>query len=85
VGSPRSLRAAAGDEAISADGGQRHARRPALFIGGGKSRYLLPKHESAIHALFPRATVARIEDAGHLLHVERAEAFLSLTQKFLDS
>ena len=56
---------------------------PALFIAGGQSQYLRPKHEPAIHALFPEATVARIADTGHLLHVERAEAFLSLTQKFL--
>ena len=56
---------------------------PALFIAGGKSRYLLPQHEAVIRSRFVDAKIVRIEDAGHLPHLERADAFLSLTQEFL--
>jgi esterase len=56
---------------------------PALFIGGGKSLALRPRHESAIKAFFPQAIVAMIEDAGHWVHAERPEAFLALVGPFL--
>jgi pimeloyl-ACP methyl ester carboxylesterase len=58
---------------------------PALFVAGGRSRYLRPEHEAAVRRLFPDARIVRIEDAGHLLHVERAEAFLALAYGFLDA
>lgn len=58
---------------------------PALFIAGGKSGYLRPEHEAAVRARFPNARLARIDGAGHWVHVERAEAFLSLTEEFLAS
>jgi esterase len=55
---------------------------PALFIAGGKSSYLRPEHEGAIRALFPKAIVARIDDAGHWLHIERPQEFLALVERF---
>ncbi|MBV8775684.1 MAG: alpha/beta fold hydrolase [Alphaproteobacteria bacterium] len=55
---------------------------PALFIAGRRSPYLPPAHDRLVRTLFPGATIARL-DAGHLVHVERAEEFLSLTQRFL--
>jgi esterase len=57
---------------------------PTLFIAGGKSNAVRPRHEAAIKALFPNATIAWIEDAGHWVHAERPEAFLSLVEPFLD-
>jgi esterase len=56
---------------------------PTLFIGGGKSLALRPRHEPAIKAFFPHAVVAQIEDAGHWVHAERPEAFLALVEPFL--
>jgi esterase len=56
---------------------------PALFIAGGRSPYLRPQHEAAVHALFPTARLARIDDAGHWLHVEKAAAFVALVEEFL--
>jgi pimeloyl-ACP methyl ester carboxylesterase len=56
---------------------------PALFIAGGKSAAVRPRHEPAIRTLFPRAELARIDDAGHWLHAERPEAFLVLIEPFL--
>jgi len=58
---------------------------PALFIAGGKSSYLRPEHEKAIRALFPNAIVARVEDAGHWVHVERPQEFLALVERFFAS
>jgi esterase len=57
---------------------------PALFIAGGKSLALRPRHEPAIKTFFPHAVVARIEDAGHWVHAERPAAFLALVEPFLD-
>jgi esterase len=56
---------------------------PALFIAGGKSLSLRPRHEPAMQALFPNAVSARIDDAGHWVHAERPEAFLALVEPFL--
>jgi esterase len=56
---------------------------PTLFIGGGKSLALRPRHEPAIKAFFPHAIVAMIDDAGHWVHAERPEAFLTLVEPFL--
>jgi len=56
---------------------------PTLFVAGGKSFALRPRHEPAIKALFPRAIVVRIEDAGHWVHAERPEALLVLVEPFL--
>jgi esterase len=57
---------------------------PAMFIAGGTSSYLHPEHEPAVRALFPNAECARIEGAGHWVHIERPDAFLGLVERFLD-
>jgi pimeloyl-ACP methyl ester carboxylesterase len=56
---------------------------PTLFIAGGTSLSLRPRHEPAIQALFPNAVVARIDDAGHWVHADRPEAFLARVEPFL--
>jgi esterase len=60
-----------------------HYDGSALFIGGGRSPALAPAYEPAVKALFPRAEIARIGDAGHWLHAEQPEAFLALVEPFL--
>jgi len=56
---------------------------PTLFVAGGRSDYLLPGHEPAIHRLFPQAHIARIPDAGHWVHAEQPQAFLEIVEPFL--
>ncbi|XP_034237430.1 protein ABHD11-like [Thrips palmi] len=56
---------------------------PTLFIGGTKSDYLNPEEEPEIRKIFPAAQFAYVQDAGHLVHVEKPAEFLSLTIQFL--
>jgi esterase len=58
-------------------------KRPALFIGGGKSASLRLEHEAAVTALFPAAVIVRIAEAGHWVHADAPDAFLALTEPFL--
>jgi len=58
--------------------------RPAFFIGGARSDYVRPEHEPVIRRLFPKAEIARIENAGHWLHAEQPAAFLAIVEPFLN-
>lgn len=58
-------------------------RGPALFLGGGRSDYLLPENEQEIRVRFPTAIVERIDGADHWVHVSRPDAFLDRIFKFL--
>ncbi len=49
--------------------------RPALFLSGALSSYVLPEHRAAIKALFPAARFAKLPGAGHWLHAERPREF----------
>ena len=63
--------------------GLRPFRGPVLFIAGERSSYVLPEHSIAIERLFPRAAIERLRGAGHWLHSEQPEQFLSIVQRFL--
>jgi pimeloyl-ACP methyl ester carboxylesterase len=56
---------------------------PALFLRGGASDYVPDAAWPGIVALFPAATLATIEGAGHWLHVEQPEAFQAAVAAFL--
>ena len=56
---------------------------PALFVAGGRSRYIEPEHRPLIERLFPNAEHAVIADAGHWLHAERPVEFLTQMRQFL--
>jgi pimeloyl-ACP methyl ester carboxylesterase len=56
---------------------------PALFLAGGRSDYVRPEHRPLIERLFPRATHAVIEGAGHWVHAERPAELLGRLQAFL--
>jgi pimeloyl-ACP methyl ester carboxylesterase len=58
------------------------SRVPALFIRGGKSRYILPQDEDLIYHLFPLSQIKEIPDAGHWVHAERPEAFAEMVLNF---
>ncbi|PVH30599.1 alpha/beta fold hydrolase [Pararhodobacter oceanensis] len=56
---------------------------PVLFLSGGASDYVKPSDRSKIRALFPRARMAKIPDAGHWLHAEQPRAFEQTLRVFL--
>ena len=57
--------------------------RPVLFIKGGDSDYLLPKHREVIAPLFPNASVKVVPGVGHWLHAEKPELFHGIVERFL--
>ncbi|WP_409525056.1 alpha/beta fold hydrolase [Nitrincola sp. MINF-07-Sa-05] len=59
--------------------------RPALFIKGSESHYLLKAYQPAIMALFPAARLKMIEGAGHWPHAEKPALFTRLVLNHLQS
>jgi pimeloyl-ACP methyl ester carboxylesterase len=56
---------------------------PTLFLSGGRSDYVAEADRPAILRLFPNARFEAIADAGHWLHADRPEAFLTAVERFL--
>lgn len=56
-----------------------------LFIKGEKSNYILEEDKEAIRQMFPNAQIIGIEDAGHWVHAEQPNRFLSAVLNFLGS
>lgn len=56
---------------------------PSLFLKGEKSDYILPSDEENIFTLFPNAKIISIKNAGHWIHAENPEDFISETSNFL--
>ncbi len=59
--------------------------RPALFLSGADSSYVLPEHRETIRALFPKARFAKIPGAGHWLHAEKPREFEETVRVFLEA
>ena len=58
--------------------------KPALFIRGGRSRYVSAEDKlTAIPALFPNSEVVTVPDAGHWVHAEAPEAVFTLVRAFV--
>lgn len=57
--------------------------KPALFIKGERSDYILPEDREAILQQFPSAQFAEIPKAGHWVHAENMKAFHEALLKFL--
>ncbi len=55
---------------------------PALFIRGGRSRYILPEDEDGIRALFPNAAFS-VLPTGHWVHAEDPEGFVKAVKGFI--
>lgn len=55
---------------------------PVLFLTGGRSPYVSSEDEAPARALFPRLELRTIADAGHWLHAERREEFLTRVKEF---
>jgi pimeloyl-ACP methyl ester carboxylesterase len=55
---------------------------PALFVAGARSDYIRPEHRPMIRMLFPAAIFATLKNAGHWLHADNPDGFVSLVDAF---
>ncbi|MBK0399845.1 alpha/beta fold hydrolase [Limibaculum sp. M0105] len=58
---------------------------PAFFLHGAASDYVAPETQPRIRALFPEAEIEAIDGAGHWLHAEKPEEFVSRVDEWLRS
>ncbi len=58
---------------------------PTLFLGGGQSDYIRPRHRPTIDRLFPHATLETVDGAGHWVHAEKPREFLAKLEAFLET
>lgn len=65
------------------DAGEAVFDRPVLWVAGDRSDYVRPEHGPAMRRLFPRTTLVTLKGAGHWVHSEQPEAFLSVLRTFL--
>lgn len=56
---------------------------PTVWIGGQHSDYVTDEHEAAMRRWFPRTRRVTVKGAGHWVHSEQPEAFLSVLRVFL--
>lgn len=56
---------------------------PVLWIAGELSDYVRPEHGQRMRELFPRTRLVTIKGAGHWVHSEKPEAFVSALRVFL--
>ncbi len=61
----------------------RKFERPALFIRGAKSIYILDEDIPQIKSIFPNARFATVENAGHWVHAEAPQRFADVVLEFL--
>ena len=66
-------------------GEDKHFDKPTLFINGTTSNYIKKEDEEMIRKIFPNASIQPIEGAGHWVHAEKPEEFLSVLQSFIRS
>lgn len=55
----------------------------AVFVAGARSTYILPEYRDAIRALFPNSRIVTLKNAGHWLHAENPEGFISILENAL--
>ena len=56
---------------------------PVLWMGGERSDYIRPEHEARMRELFPTTYTVTVKGAGHWVHSEQPEAFVSALRYFL--
>jgi esterase len=57
--------------------------KPTLFMRGGRSEYIAETDLPSIRAIFTRAELVTIANAGHWLHAEDTDEFLQILTAFL--
>ncbi|MEX0967546.1 MAG: alpha/beta fold hydrolase [Bacteroidia bacterium] len=58
--------------------------KPALFIRGENSNYILEEDQPDIRKIFPAALFATVKDAGHWLHADQPDTFYSIVKTFIE-
>ncbi len=58
---------------------------PTLFVAGGLSDYIQPAHRPLIRTLFPKAHFISLRRAGHWVHADDPEGFMSIAEAFLNA
>ena len=58
--------------------------KPALFVNGALSEYVISEYHPEIYRLFPKAEISTIEGAGHWLHAEKPKAMIEHTERFIN-
>lgn len=58
-------------------------RGDVLFMTGSDSKFIVPDHVDAVNALFPKAQLETIPDAGHWLHVDAPAVFTTLVEDYV--
>ncbi|MDD4644654.1 MAG: alpha/beta fold hydrolase [Bacteroidales bacterium] len=56
---------------------------PVLFIRGENSDFIREPDREMIHRLFPESRLVTIKNAGHWLHAEQPDVFISIVKGFL--
>ncbi len=56
---------------------------PALFVGGGDSKYIQPESHAVIGKYFPRAEIQMLPDAGHWLQMDQPGPLYERVAMFL--
>ncbi len=56
---------------------------PTLWIAGERSDYVRPEYAPTMRALFPKVRLVTLKGAGHWVHSEKPEAFVSAITTFL--
>ncbi|XP_072496307.1 sn-1-specific diacylglycerol lipase ABHD11-like [Notamacropus eugenii] len=56
---------------------------PTLFLSGAKSTFIQPSHYSEIKRLFPQAQILSIPGAGHWIHADQPQDFMTNVKRFL--
>ncbi|WP_406707821.1 alpha/beta fold hydrolase [Tessaracoccus defluvii] len=56
---------------------------PTLWVTGGRSPYVTPEHAEPMRQLFPRVLQVTLKRAGHWVHADEPEAFISVCRRFL--
>ncbi len=64
---------------------ERPFTKPALFLRGEKSHYILDQDLQGIQTMFPQARFVTVEGVGHWVHAEAPQKFAEQVMEFLTS
>lgn len=56
---------------------------PVLWVNGGRSPYVLPEHLEPMRRLFPRVLQLTLKRAGHWVHSDDPDGFVTVVRHFL--
>ena len=73
------------DKVNEAIDGTRRFTKPALFVKGAKSTYLLEEDKPQIRSMFTSSQFVTVENAGHWVHAEAPQKFVEVVMEFLSA